>query len=436
MSAASRMVATRLLTFSYFKVFPGMALLWLVGLLCLGGALSTTDTQQRFAWLAAAGSFCIAVPALFAGSHFRAIASRRSHALLPGFAEAMVAAALTLFVGLGLGSAVLYQIHRESNLEASWAIACCGWSLLFWFGFLPTWLRVTAGFSAIALTLATGTSPVATDGGGVTTALIITVVGWLAFWRWFSARVARFETFERVELAHWNLPLGLNWGQAERIGTSAGTLLLGIGDAPRSRLLRAALGVLVLPGSLFLLLYAALPTEQSQRWIGDPVISFLALAYALGYFTHLTQRGAQRLPLLWLRLPLNWVELRALAERVLIKEWLALAAALSLLNLLVALLAGWKPVLLALSLCWLAGLLLHLQLALTPWRSASAQIICLFAHLLALSLALAIARVSEDNQPLWAVLALQLAISWAIRRHGLRSPVTGQTEAPSKSRND
>ena len=419
MAALPRAIA--LLLLSYFRVFPGMGSFMLVGLACVGGAMATGDATQRFVWMAAAASFLVAVPALFAGTHFRGLASRRSHARLPGFTSAMSCAAIGLFLLLSMGSALLMQLQSEpSSLFAMGSLAFAGWSSLFWFGFLPNIMRALLGFASIAALLRwPGSMPDLSAAlewndakyGWVTAS----ACGWLIFATWFGRRMRQYRTFERVELAHWNLPMGLRWGTSERVGSPAGTLLLGIGDAPSARAARAVFGVLLVPGALLGMLSAMLPTELVRDWIGDPVPIFLMLAYALGYFTHLCQRAAERQPLLWLREGYDWPGLRRYAERVLMREWLGLAIALLALNALIAQLGGWSVGLISFSATWLLTLLINLQLALCPRISQRVFVLGFSTHLLLLTLCLGVLRVGGNSNVLWLFAGGQLVVITLLR---------------------
>ena len=320
MAALPRAIA--LLLLSYFRVFPGMGSFMLVGLACVGGAMATGDATQRFVWMAAAASFLVAVPALFAGTHFRGLASRRSHARLPGFTSAMSCAAIGLFLLLSMGSALLMQLQSEpSSLFAMGSLAFAGWSSLFWFGFLPNIMRALLGFASIAALLRwPGSMPDLSAAlewndakyGWVTAS----ACGWLIFATWFGRRMRQYRTFERVELAHWNLPMGLRWGTSERVGSPAGTLLLGIGDAPSARAARAVFGVLLVPGALLGMLSAMLPTELVRDWIGDldrfagQVASRLGQGMIMG-------RGEVDYPRLLAALKINGPKARARAFQVL-----------------------------------------------------------------------------------------------------------------------
>ncbi len=420
MIARPPLPAVSLLTLSYLRVFPGMGALLLVGVVCAAAGLATQPAVQRSSWLAAAGAFLVALPCLFAGSHFRALASRRSHALLPGFVQVMVVAALGLFGLLALIAAMLLALAIAIPVWLGLPVALLACSALFWFGFLPTPLRALIGFVLIALLLRGTIDPASMELHRHSVyvaifAVIFCAIGWLCFAGWFQHRMATFRVFERSELAHWNLPMGMNVGQRERIGSAAGTLLLGIGDAWSSRALRAAIGGLLVPLGLFALLYALLPTAEAQRWIGAPVPTFLTLAYALGYYTHLCQRAAQRRPLLWLRCADDWSGLRRVAERALLAEWLALAGAMLILNLTLAACSLWRFDLLALCVVWLLALLYNQQLALYRSLSDAVQMAAIFAQLLLLVLCLALIRIGEHPALLWWFAAAQIAAIVTLR---------------------
>ncbi len=447
MSLSPQLRILGLLLLSYCRAIPGLPVFAALGALCAFAGWLEGDPAASRAWLSAAICFLVAAPALFAGFHFRYLASRGSHALLPGFTPIMLATVLLLMLSLaGLTSLLATPLLplRGSTLLA---FAFCAWSALFWFGFLPTPLRLLLGFGAIAAIFMTphtyepGSALSQLSGGHLSGGdflgrhgsaqtlslmlLIASALGWAIFAVWFAGLVRRRVPFQRSDKAQWNFPLSLHWNAAEEIGSAPGSLLLGQGDSFRLRALRTLLGVLLIPLFLFALLHYGAGVEMRQL-AENAVLVFVALTYAMGLFTHLALIGARRRPHLWLRGDWDMPGLTHLAEKVLWKEWLTLAIAWAALLAFVAAMGEIVPTrLLHLGPAWLCGLLFHLYIALWPRASDRWRKGMLFTHLLLLVSALAAERLGLDPNALLKMTCLQLAACLFLRQRGLAKARAG-----------
>lgn len=407
---------------SFLRAVPGLPALCAVGLLCVLAGRLAPDARQGTAWSLAAISFLVAAPALFAGPHFRDLAARRSHLLLPDFATRLWCSALLLFLLAALTSALLAPGLQVSQRGALGVLALAGWSALFWFGFLPSLLRMLLGFVLLALLAAAGPAALLASPGDVTEltwpAGLLCLLGWGWMLIWLQRRCARGQVFVRSQGQRWNLPAALFASKAEHLGTPVGTLLLGQSDGAGLRWQRAVLGVLLIP----LLLWTLLQLAAADQALGLPdnaVLAFLALTYALALYTQLCLQAAARRPLLWLRSDCDWPGLHGLAERLLWREWWPLAACWLVLWLLAWQVHDQPPLRLAhLGLAWLLGLLLNLYLCLLAAHRPAWLKAGLAAHLLALVLALAAERIEAADHALLWLAASQLLLIIGLRQWG------------------
>lgn len=340
------MIAVAVLFRAFFTAVPGMVWFNLIGVAVLLASFLNDDPMARRVFVLAAGFFLMAFPALFAGSRFRQMASRRTHLMLPGFASRLLVATWALFVYLAMVGGVL-------GASATLAVLLfAALSALFWFGFLPGLWRFLSGSVVVGFAVPAGEAIVP----AAPVALALALLGWVLFAFWFRRRVDQRIAFEVVEKSDWNLPLALDAPWANHIGTPDGTLLLGTGDAWRSRFARAAFGVLFIP-LVLLAAFVLIGGMTVESVFGTPMFLFIALAYALGMHAHLSGRIADRRRLVWLRVDGGRAAVSGLADRVALGELAALAAALVLLLAASALMSAHGPgkTAIGFAMAWLAA---------------------------------------------------------------------------------
>ena len=312
---------------SFFQAVPGQKGLLAIGFLLMALGYLQHGSSHATLFVMAGTAFATGFTLLFAGPHFRQLASFRRHRLLPDFRKQLITsyllalASLSLFALLGL---VLLE-NAVPQLRLNGVSTGIVWLSLFgvvlvvsFMGFLPrhlrypTWLLVVVG----ALNLQhIGLVPIELL---LSSSIGIAMVSLGCFLYFVGiARKPIFYSKRAVSVSKY-LP-GLNGGFQERGVTAVGSILLGISDGNVSRFLRTFSAAFLLPMALAC---ATLLTgkQSAEQLFKNPLFLLMGLMTGVLMQIHFAFAVSARRRFIWLRIGGSRQKINQVAQRVLARE--------------------------------------------------------------------------------------------------------------------
>lgn len=313
---------------SFFDAVPGQKGLLAIGFLLMALGYFQQESNHAEFFISAGAAFLTGFTLLFAGPHFRQLASFRRHRLLPDFRKhliisyLMALASLSLFLLLGLTllekQNVVQLIQLENiSIGIIWLSLFSVILITSLLGFLPGYLRYSVWllliicvaniqqFSAAPLEL-------------LLAIIGISLVGLCCF-IYFLGIIKKpiFYTKKAVSLSKY-LP-GLNGDFQEHGVTAVGSILLGMSDGNASRFSRAFFTAFLLPIALAC---AALLTDRysAEQLFQNPLFLFISLMTGVMIQIHFSFTVSARRRFIWLRIGGSRQQINQVAQKVLARE--------------------------------------------------------------------------------------------------------------------
>lgn len=311
---------------SFFDAVPGQKVALSLGILLWLLAYIEQDEIRNSLFTLSGTFFMVAFTLVFAGPHFRKLASFKKHKLLPQFKGLLITSYLAVLLSLTTFTAVgvlLLQKHSFASLNSiptDFIIPSVA-SVIFLVslvGFLSRYYRLV--FLALVLMSIAKKDWIAQQ--PITHLLLaihcIAVLGLIYFF--YAMRknyTQQFYTKQPVSIAKYTP--GLN-GRFDQAGvTPAGSILLGLSDGYKSRFTRAFFTAFLLPVGLLTTIAIFTNGLPSDLFTTKPVLLF-GLATAMGLHLHLIFTAISRRRSLWLRVGGGKKQINRVIQSVLAKE--------------------------------------------------------------------------------------------------------------------
>ena len=314
---------------SFFDTVPGQKGLLAIGLSLMAlGYLQQSSNQAEF-FISAGTAFFTGFTLIFAGPHFRQLASFRRHRLLPDFRKHLIISYLLALVSLSLFALVgltlldkqnpvpLMQIEHIST-GTIWLSIFSAALIVSLFGFLPgylrypIWLLLIIGVVNLQSFRALPLEPLlfATMGIGL--------VGLCCF-VYFIGTIKKSIVYTRKAISISKYLPGLNGSFHERGVTAVGSILLGMSDGNSSRCLRAVFTAFLLPVALACSVLLA-GKHSAEQFFQTPLFIFISLITGAMVQIHFAFTVGARKRFIWLRTGGNRQHINNIAQKVLAKE--------------------------------------------------------------------------------------------------------------------
>lgn len=313
----------------FFDAVPGQKGLLAIGLLLMALGYFQQELHHAELFITAGAAFVTGFTLIFAGPHFRQLASFRKHRLLPNFRMLLIVsyllalASLSLFLFVGL---MLLELHNPVQLMQLEGISTgMIWLSIFsailiasLFGFLPRHFRYPLAlliFICVVNIQQLSAVPVEL----LLSAIIgIAMAGLCCFIYFFGInKKPIFYTKKSVSLSKY-LP-GLNGGFQERGVTAVGSILLGMSDGNSSRFLRAFFTGFLFP--MVLACSVLLTSKNSaEQLLQNPLFLFISLITVVMLQIHFAFTVKSRKRFIWLRIGDSHQKINKVAQKVLARE--------------------------------------------------------------------------------------------------------------------
>ena len=313
----------------FFNAVPGQRGLIAIGLLLMALGYMQSGTHHAELFTMAGTAFVAGFTLLFAGPHFRQLASFRRHALIPHFRKHLIISYLLALISLSLFTLIGITLLDNQNptllpslgniptglLSLSLSATVIIISL---FGFLPGYLRYPAW-----LLLIVGTINISTLGEVPLRLFLYTVIGVsitsLFCFMYFMLNINNPNFYNKKAISLTKYLPGLNGSFQERGVTAIGSILLGISDGNSSRFIRALFTVFLLPVALAC---TALLTEKysAEQLFQNPLFILMGLIMGALLQIHFAFSVGTRKRFIWLRAGGNRQQINTVAQKVLARE--------------------------------------------------------------------------------------------------------------------
>lgn len=314
---------------SFFDVVPGQKGLLAIGVLLMALGYFQQESNHAELFISAGTAFVAGFTLLFAGPHFRQLASFRRHRLLPDFRQQLIISYLVALVSLSIFALIgLMQFEKQNviqltqlekiSIEIKWLSLFSVILITSLFGFLPGRFRYS-----LALLLIIGVAnshefksiPIE----WLLSAIIgIALLGLCCFIYFLGiAKKPIFYTKRAVSISKY-LP-GLNGNFQERGVTAVGSILLGMSDGNASRFFRAFFTVFLFP---VVLACSVLLTgkNSAEQFFQNPLFMFVSLMTGVMVQIHFAFTVSARRRFIWLRIGGNQQQINQIAQKVLARE--------------------------------------------------------------------------------------------------------------------
>lgn len=323
---------------SFFDAVPGQKGILAIGCLQIVLGYFQQGSMHAELFITAGTAFITGFTLIFAGPHFRQLASLRRHRLLPNFRKhliisyLMVLTSLSIFLLLGLTlieKQNLVQLSQLGKISVNiptgiiWLTLLSVILITSLLGFLPGYLRYPVWlliiicvvniqqFSAVPIEL-------------LLSAIIgIAIVG-LGCFIYFLGIIKKpiFYTKKAVSLTKY-LP-GLHGSFQERGVTAVGSILLGMSDGNISRFYRAFFTAFLFPIAL---VCSVLLTgkHSAEQFFQNPLFIFISLITGIMVQIHFAFTVRAKKRFIWLRIGGSRQQINRVAQKVLARERWAMA---------------------------------------------------------------------------------------------------------------
>jgi len=313
---------------SFFDVIPGQKGLLAIGLSLMALGYFQNKSNHAEFFIAAGIAFVAGFTLLFAGPHFRQLASFRKHRLLPDFKKHLIisylmtlaSVSLLVFIGLMLldkqNPLLIQSEHISMGIKGLliFSVILITSFLGFLPGYLryPLWLLIIIGVVNIQQLRALPIELL------LFSIIGIAMIGFCCF-LYFIGMIKKpiFYTKQTVSLSKY-LP-GLNGNFQERGVTAVGSILLGMSDGNSSRFIRAFFTAFLFPIALAC---AVLLTgkHSAEQFFQNPLFIFISLITGVIVQIHFAFIVSARRRFIWLRIGGDHKQINHVAQKVLARE--------------------------------------------------------------------------------------------------------------------
>jgi|GEM_PF-876114 len=416
---------------SFFDTVPGQKGLLAIGFLLMVLGCIQQETRHAELSITAGAAFLTAFTLLFAGPHFRQLASLRRHRLLPNFRKHLITsylmalASLSLFLLVGL--MLLEKQHTTPLIQLENMSTVIIWlsllGLIFitsLLGFLPGYLRYP-----VWLLLIFGVANVQ-HFNTISIEFLLSVIIGIAItalfcFIYFFGIINKpiLYTKRTISLSKY-LP-GLNGDFQDRSVTAVGSILLGMSDSNSSRFLRAFFTTFFIPMAFTcsVLLTGKYSAEQHFK---NPLFLLISLMTGVMVQIHFAFTVSAKRRFIWLRIGGNRQQINQLAQKILAKERWTMAFCYALWCVpVVALYPPTTSWLLGVStFLWFMMLLLEqIILGLKVQLSRRAEFYMLLIFMGAVIGVIALANVHQQPGILWCGVAVMLVLYLAQKLYSI-----------------
>ena len=324
---------------SFFDAVPGQKGLLAIGFLLMALGYFQLGLSNAELPIMAGTAFVMAFTLLFAGPHFRQLASFRRHRLLPDFRKhliisyLMALASLSIFALIGLillEKQTVIQLTQLENisLEIKWLSLFSVILITSLFGFLPRHFRYPLAlllFICVANNQQFSAVPIEL--------LLLTIIGMamvgLCCFIYFLGIIKKpiFYTKKTVALAKY-LP-GLNGSFQEHGVTAVGSILLGMSDGNGSRFFRAFFTAFLFPVALACSVLLT-GKHSAEQFFQNSLFIFISLMTGVMVQIHFAFTVRAKKRFIWLRIGGSRQQINQVAQKVLARERWAMALCFAL----------------------------------------------------------------------------------------------------------
>lgn len=314
---------------SFFDAVPGQKGLLGVGFLLMVLGYFQSGSNHAELFVMAGTAFATGFTLMFAGPHFRQLASVRKHRLLPNFRNHLIVSYLMALVSLSLFSLVGFTLLEQQNAVQLMPLRSISAGIIWLFilsmllitslyGFLPGHLRyATWLLLIIAVVNAQQFRAVPIE------FLLLFIIGiamaGLCCFIYFMGIIKQpiFYTKKAVSLTKYSP--GLSGNFEGRGVTAVGSILLGMSDGSRSRFFRAFFTAFLLPVAL---MGVALLTHKYsvERFFQNPQFMLMGLMTGVFLQIHFAYTVSARRRFIWLRIGGSRQHINQVAQKVLARE--------------------------------------------------------------------------------------------------------------------
>lgn len=314
---------------SFFEAVPGQKGLLAIGFLLMALAYFQLGSSNAEIFVMAGTTFVTGFTLIFAGPHFRQLASFRRHRLLPNFRVLLIIsylvslASLSVFVLVGLtllDKQNVVQLNQLKGISIGiiWLSIFSVLLITSFIGFLPRHLRYLVGLLIIIFVVNIQQFRAASTELLLSLIIGIAMVGLCCF-IYFLGIIKKpiFYTKNAVSLSKY-LP-GLNGGFQEGGVTAVGSILLGMSDGNASRFFRAFFTAFLLPVILFFSVLLA-DKYSIEQFFKNPLFIFIGLMTGVMVQIHFAFTVSARRRFIWLRIGGGREQINQVAQKVLARE--------------------------------------------------------------------------------------------------------------------
>jgi hypothetical protein len=314
---------------SFFDAVPGQKGLLAIGFLLMVSGYFQQGSNHAELFITAGAAFLTGFTLLFAGPHFRQLASLRRHRLLPDFRKhliisyLMALASLSIFALIGLilleKQKVVQLIQLENiSICIKWLSLSSLLLIISFFGFLPGYLRYTLWLLLISCVANAQQFSVAPIEVLLSVIIGIAIAGLCCF-IYFLGIIKKpiFYTKKAVSLSKY-LP-GLNGSFQERGVTAVGSILLDMSDGNSSRFIRAFFTVFLVPIT-FACSVLLTGKHSAEQFFQNPLFIFISLMTGVMVQIHFAFTVRAKKRFIWLRIGGSLQHINKVAQKVLARE--------------------------------------------------------------------------------------------------------------------
>ncbi len=323
---------------SFFDTVPGQKGLLAIGFLLMALGYFQQESNHAEFFITAGAAFVTGFTLLFAGPHFRQLASLRRHRLLPNFRKHLIISylmaltSLSVFLLLGLillekqNPVKLIQLEKISeniSIGIMWLSLLSVVLITSLLGFLPGYLRYPT-WLLIIICAVNHQQLSATPIELLLSAIIgIAMVG-LGCFIYFLGIVNKpiFYTKKAISLSKY-LP-GLYGSFQERGVTAVGSILLGMSDGNISRFYRAFFTAFLFPIALACSVLLT-GKHSAEPFFQNPQFIFISLITGVMVQIHFAFTVRAKKRFIWLRIGGSRQQINQVAQKVLARERWAMA---------------------------------------------------------------------------------------------------------------